>query len=1407
MGAEAACLVRDKQLLVNGKPVVGGVLDARMGVSRKSDECQTCKQALKQCKGHFGVIELARPVFHIGYFKHTLHVLQCVCKSCSRVLLPVDQREALVKSLAKPDIDSFTRELLYRRVLVACRKVDVCGFCGMPNGPVRKAPNANALRILHDMFQTKAFQRSAERMDARYRQVEAAVHHNGAMVNALREASVTITPQRAVAIMQRIPDEDLPLLWAHSLRARPENLVLSSLLVPPVAIRPSVSAEGGAGTTEDDITVKLQEIVIANENLHKQLAEGSPLKTVQETFDQLSNAIAQLFNGDAAQSAVSAVSADKAPRAGGGGGLGRSAHPEQPDHKPVEGAAAGDARQPSEARRKTARKTIRGIIQRIKGKQGRFRGNLSGKRVDFSGRTVISPDPNLGVQEVGLPLRMALRLTFPEVVTPLNLEAMRAAVRSGPKRHPGATMVRCADGRLFDLKVAKCEQLAAQLRVGDTVDRHVRDGDIVLFNRQPSLHRMSIMAHEVRVLEGHTLRFNECCCAPYNADFDGDEMNVHVPQTLEACAEARLLMAVPKNLVTPRNGEPLVAATQDFITGSFLLTSRDTFFTRAQFCQVAAQARELGDGFEVPMPAVLRPVPLWTGKQVWSAIVRGACARTGGVVNLLIKERLRLVEGEDSLCPNEGLVEFRHNELIYGALGKQSLGGSKQSVFYALLRDVGESAAVDAMNRMTKLVPRWMANQGFSFSILDVVPPPDLLAKKHAAIAEGFETCLSTIANAKAGKLALKAGCDLEETLESTVSGTLSRLRDLLGQRCMESLPPRNAAKTMAACGSKGSALNICQMVICVGQQIVGGKRIPNGFDSRALPHFALNAKEPAAKGFVQSSFFSGLSPSEFFFHTMAGREGLVDTAVKTAETGYMARRLVKALEDLALAYDGTVRDASNCVVQFIYGDDGLSPLAVEKVGPVDFARLAQQVRPGEPATAEELPCFVGGRPAAEGDYDPGRALFERCLAEEALKVDADKRAAFTSRATRKARLAIAEPGEAVGALAAQSLGEPGTQMTLKTFHFAGVASMNVTLGVPRLKEIINASKAISTPFITARLCDEANFHRALSVKAAVERTTLAQLARQVEVQWREARPRVVVFLCAQEHRDSLGLGFVDAEYVSKRVLANRAALKIAEDADRVHVDRTADAVVVEMDPGDKVVGDAEGRVSLMASALKLKADLLDLVVVGNKLVSRAVINVLEDAGRVDHVAAEQPSAQERANAKLFRWRVAYRAEVLRRDENVPRSLDQHFEVLVEGKGLLDVLGTWGVDYAHTRSNDIMEIAEVLGVEAARKVIVDEVKYILERYGLAVDIRHLSLLADVMTYRGTVLGITRFGIAKMKDSVVSLASFERTADHLLDGAAHGRRDDVRGVSECVVVGQPIPCGTGVVHLVSAEDVL
>ena len=539
-------------------------------------------------------------------------------------------------------------------------------------------------------------------------------------------------------------------------------------------------------------------------------------------------------------------------------------------------------------------------------------------------------------------------------------DSYRRAIRNGPNMWPGANMIIKRDSGFKQQTKFNRARQAETLKVGDTVERHLVDGDVVLFNRQPSLHKLSIMAHRVRVRTTRTFRLNECVCTPYNADFDGDEMNLHVPQTEEARAEALELMGVKHNLSTPRNGEPIIAAIQDFITGAYLLSSKDSFFDRKTFSQMCTHMTEGREHIDLPPPAIIRPVCLWTGKQVFNVLLRPSQACKVRI-SLDTKARSYKIEektgdpnrkekGEGKGIQNEkyrhpmvndgdGWLCIRDSQIMSGVIDKNAIGaGNKDSIFFLILRNFGEDEALKAMNRLARLISRYLPSQGFSIGIDDVFPSKALTEKKKELIEKAYADCDKLIAQFKDGTLEAAGAYNTEQFLEKRISSLLTEVRSEAGDSCSKELSKHNAAMIMAVSGSKGTKINVAQMVAVVGQQIINQERVQDGFQDRSLPHFSRRSRLPPSKGFVRNSFFTGLNPSELFFHAMSGREGLVDTAVKTAETGYMSRRLMKSLEDLSVQYDDTVRNSAGAIVQFRYGDDRLDPVNMEaQAKPVNF--------------------------------------------------------------------------------------------------------------------------------------------------------------------------------------------------------------------------------------------------------------------------------------------------------------------------------------------------------------------------------------------------------------------------------------------------------------------------------------
>ncbi|MHA1684950.1 MAG: DNA-directed RNA polymerase subunit A' [Candidatus Heimdallarchaeaceae archaeon] len=831
----------------DGTPVASGLMDGLLGTIDPGQRCKTCGARVGACPGHFGHIELSRPVIHVGYNKLIYKILRATCRSndCHRILLdPAEIAEVKEKlkeyeeEWGEPDYE------LIEEIMKKSAKKTECPYCGTKQNKIR-----------------------LEKPTTYFEEVE--IEETG------QKQQNKLSPLDIHSWLKSITDEDCKLMGINPKYARPEWMVLWVLPVPPVSVRPSITLENGI-RSEDDLTHKLVDIIRINQRLLENREAGAPQLIVEDLWELLQYHVSTYFDNE-----ISGI---------------------------------------PPARHRSGR-ALRTLTQRLKGKEGRFRANLSGKRVDFSARTVISPDPLLSINEVGVPRDIAEILTVPERVTEWNIEEMKELVMKGPRTFPGANYIIRPDGRRVDLRYARnLKAVADSLQPGFIIERHLRDGDIVLFNRQPSLHRMSIMAHEVKVVPYKTFRLTLPVCRPYNADFDGDEMNLHVPQSEEAQAEARILMRVQEQISTPRYGGPIIGAIQDFITSAYYLTRKDAYYTKDETAQLITAA-----GIETLPPhdkETENGEPLWSGKTLFSLLLPKG-------FNFTMKNKL-CVEHDECMktkCPNEAYILIRDGKLISGIIDKTAFGAEvPDSVLHRILKEYGADVTRTFLDNATRMLIANITLRGFSMSASNIDIPPEAEKEIGKLLNKAKKEVLKVIEQYKQGVLERQAGRTEEETLEAKIMEILSKARDDASRVSAKYLSPDNEALIMAKTGARGNMLNLGQMSACVGQQAVRGQRVKRGYRDRVLPFFEPGDLSAEAHGFVDSSFRSGLNPIEFFMHACGGREGLVDTAVRTSQSGYMQRRLVNALQDISSCYDKTVRNAAGEIVQFIYGEDNVDP-------------------------------------------------------------------------------------------------------------------------------------------------------------------------------------------------------------------------------------------------------------------------------------------------------------------------------------------------------------------------------------------------------------------------------------------------------------------------------------------------
>ncbi|GAB6285825.1 MAG: DNA-directed RNA polymerase subunit A' [Methanoregula sp.] len=838
----------------DGFPYPQGLMDLNLGVIDPGLRCKTCDQKAADCPGHFGHIELAKPVIHVGYTRMIRKLLRVTCRNCGRVLLSPDEVEKVVGT----EDDSTGDQISEKDV----KKERICPHCG-----------DQQLKINFEKPTT----------------------FSEVMIEEGKKVEHKLTPADIRARLEKIPDEDLVPLGINPKVARPEWTILTVLPVPPVTMRPSIILENGQ-RSEDDLTHKLVDIIRINQRFKENQDAGAPQLIIEDLWELLQYHITTYLDNE------------------------------------VAGCPP--------ARHRSGR-PLKTLSQRLKGKDGRFRGSLSGKRVNFSARTVISPDPNLSVAEVGIPRAVANEMTVPIRVTSYNIEELKQIARNGPVRPDvnspcGANYVIRQDNRRLRLAEGNLDTVADMIEVGWTVERQLRDGDIVLFNRQPSLHRMSIMAHRVKVMEGRTFRLNPAVCPPYNADFDGDEMNLHVPQTEEARSEAFILCSVQENILSPRFGGPIIGGIHDHVSGIFMMTHGIRWFNKedALYLLKPTHLEHLP-----PAGKVENGVEYWSNKQVFSAILPSE-------LNMVFKasscQNCDVCKKE--LCDRDAYVRIINGNLEIGTIDKKAIGAFDGQIVNRIIRHYGMRRATEFIDEMTKLSIRGIMFDGFSFGIDD----EDLSRTEYGQIDEVLKTAALDVTRRikiyEDGQLEPMPGRTVEETLEMQIMQVLGKSRDLTGQIAGRHLGLGNSAVVMAVSGARGSMLNLTQMAGCIGQQSVRGERIIRGYDDRTLPHFKKGDRGADAHGFIAHSYKGGLNATEFFFHAIGGREGLVDTAVRTSQSGYLQRRLINALQDLKVAYDGTVRTTGGRIIQFQYGEDNTDPTKSAFGDPVDVKGIVEGV-------------------------------------------------------------------------------------------------------------------------------------------------------------------------------------------------------------------------------------------------------------------------------------------------------------------------------------------------------------------------------------------------------------------------------------------------------------------------------
>jgi len=1362
------------------EPIIGGLFDSRMGVLEHNRICCTCEQKNIFCPGHFGHIVLAKPVFHAMFFDIVKKILNCVCYKCSKCLIsPNTTHKDFKNDIAKilSIKNNHKRWEAYYKLCNTTTKLRVCGDDDVVGcGAVRptKIHKENSMKII------------AEWKDKKNEE----------------KVSQEFTAEDILRIFKRISEKDMEMMGFNPKWNRPEWMICTILPVPPPAVRPSIIEENGQ-RREDDLTHKLSDIIKANNQVQDKINKGATEETIRYYTILLQYHVFTFINN------------------------------QMPGLAP--------------AQQRNGRK-LKSVTDRMKKKEGRIRGNLNGKRVDQSARSVITPDPYISIDELGVPIKVAINITFPEIVNKYNIEHMRKLIMNGADNWPGAKYIK-KPNTTINLKYSKdLETIAKELKNGDIVHRHLSNGDYVLFNRQPSLHKMSMMCHKVVIMPYQTFRLNVLDTPPYNADFDGDEMNLHCPQSIQTMNELMDIAAVPYMILAPRDGKPIIEVVQDTLVGSYRLTKDYTEIHD----KTMANIQMVNSYFTGSLPKPKNKY-CYSGKEAYSQILPPS---------LFINRKNKK---DEKVIINNSVLEC-------GNLDKNVFHGISTGLIPVIYHDYGPFEVRKFLDNTQRLVCRWLLTSGFSVGISDLVTDKTTDDNLKNKIKEMQTKAYNKLDQIRRGTFINNSIFNNEDYIERELIGILNETTSEVGKIGFAQIEEKtNRMINMVKSGSKGKEINISQMIVCVGQQNVDGKRITYGFTDRTLPHFTKYDDGPEARGFVKNSFISGLKPHEVFFHAMGGREGLIDTAVKTSETGYIQRRLVKAMEDSKIHYDNTVRTADGTIIQYIYGEDGMDGCKIE-VQIIDsiYKNNIELDLEYNLKKSDNIEIYVTEEVLKSIDKDTYNRInypipFRRIITTaqnrllsiniEAVKTDLSpdyvldninklekklfiknlnqgmrflhillrlylnpKKLIFHYHFTKEIfdyivlqiteyfNQAIAQPGEMVGIVAAQTIGELGTQMTLDSFHVSGTAAaVKATSGVPRLKEILSATKKTKTPTLIIYMKNDiscvvnpiknsngdfndpridATKDHAMNIKNSIEITKLSDILEYSEIYWdngeyyetniKEDQGIMNIYKEFEELNGTSCRARSSSPWVLRLVFNKQKMvsykLKMIDIYTKLNAayDKYIDCIYSDDNAEECVF-----RIKLTDVALKDGDEIATIKAIEHNIVNQILLKGYKGIKKVS------------LNKKKY---TRYNDDTNNFDDILEWVLD------TDGTNLIELLANPNIDSTRTISNDIREIYDTLGIEAARNALYKELVAVTNEGSM--NYRHMSLLIDTMTYKGQLMSIDRHGINRGDIGPLAKSSFEETTDMLINASIFAEYDKVNGVSANVMLGQQPPCGTG-----------
>jgi DNA-directed RNA polymerase beta' subunit len=1253
-----------------------------MGTIENGESCKTCDKDVWECPGHFGHFNLEHPVVNPIFINDVTNVLRCICFSCYGFVLSEDHLK----------LENIMRK--FSDILTWVKNIKTCYRCDSEK---------MALSVINETI--------------------------------VDEDKTPVDTRKILRVLENISDETVRFLGFNPLMSHPKNFVLTVFPILPPCCRPYVMSDENC--CDDDLTYQLTEIIKNNQYLGEEYLNKAELKRKKSVLQS-----SLLPTSDIQQKHFTNLK------------FRISTYINNSKKKAKHAATA---------------RPITGLKERIAGKEGQIRHNLLGKRCDQSGRTVVGPDPTLKLNELGIPKEMAEILTIPVHITPFNIDYMTEIVNSNkanflikvtdPKRSinlkniinfrgtllyfgdiierdgvritikdtkfelkQGDIIIRNGK-KLKDIKYPELKKIT--LEVGDIIKRQLMDGDYVLLNRQPTLHKASMQAFKVVIKPVKTLKMNLAMTKAYNADFDGDEMNIHVPQSYEAIAELKELSSSTKCIMSNQNGKPNVSIVQDSLIGLFYM-SKDKWseqtLDKTQFCDLL-MVIDKTDNFTDRMTQIkkilLNEVECCNKPEIFNG---------KGILSFIFPYDFDYVNGD---------MKIKNGIFISGILEKNMV----TQLIKIIYKDYGEIIVSTFIDNIQFATNKYLIERGFTINAADCLKNTNTSNEIKVLTNSAF----------------IKASTLKEVTInpyirEQKILGAFNSCTDQSMRKSKDSLTPTNNFKITEESGSKGSIFNICQITSMLGQQTIDGKRV------YGLIHPQDN--EFRDRGFVERSFVEGLRPREFLHHAMAGRKGVIDTALLTSVSGYGQRQGVKLNEDIKIYPDYTVRDVNGRLYQYIFGEVGYDPSQTIMVNGkqtiCDIYRLVERLKKSykkekmRKLNEEELELmvdFIQPRPHIPIDVEERICKLRRDPILEQLsniQICDEIIPLLKNELETRYYQTLMQPGECVGIIGAQSMGEFSTQATLNTFHVAGSTTTGtVTNCLTRFQEINNATK--NPRNVIGKIYFEKNntsieeirnlglYIKYLNFGQLIEEWTIEKVKKEW---WYSSFKKIYnTQINGVKNRIRFTL---KKELIYTYKISREDIKKALEEKHDISCIFSPLSVGLYLD--------------IFCSMEDYKLD---------SFVSCTLyptyIRGLEGVKSISYL----------------------------RDENL-----KVWYIQTEGGYLKDFYTLDNIDVENTTTNNVWDIYNTLGIEAAREF---RIKEMIEIMGSGVDLSHIKLRADRLTFTGTVQSLTRYTMRGEKP--FSKVGFEEIMENFYKTARDAEVDDLTGVSASIMCGKRAKVGT------------